>query len=144
MLCEDIYNEKKGSFLTVMTEMKQHATSVINNILTIEIALLRAIKDVEGWLSNTAPLSSPPSSSLAVCTKGSHGSSSNDDRDGDEFVRSGLIKDKFCVGMLVNCKRSVVSEILSHVVVVGYKNGQVLVCDQLTSTTFTYDPFTLT
>ena len=41
-----IFNEKKASFSVVMTEMRRHAISVIDNVLAIEIALLRVIENV--------------------------------------------------------------------------------------------------
>ena len=58
-----IYREKNASFPVVMTEMKRHATDVINDLLAIEMSLLRAIEDAEVWLSSTSPLSAPPVSS---------------------------------------------------------------------------------
>ena len=54
------------------------------------------------------------------------------------------MQDEFRIGMLVNCSSLKAAEILSHAVVVGYDDEQVLVCDQGSSTTISCDPCTLT
>ena len=131
-----IYREKNASFPVVMTEMKQHATDVIKDLLAIEMSLLHAIENAEVWMSSTGPLSAPPSRS--------HDSAQGSDRKKGEYIKKGVVEDEFRIGMLVNRSSTNAAEILSHAVVVGYHDGQVLVCDQSSSTTVSCDPCTLT
>ena len=128
-----ILQDGTGSFSQVMTEMRTQAISVRKDALAIEIAILKAVGDIETWTMNTAPLSSPKVIDVKAV---------GDDEEDMTVARITNVREEFRIGMLVD--REIPSKRFSRAVVVGYNNNRVVVCDPETSTTLCCNPCDLT